>query len=118
MVSGALMTLRKGESGSMGCWRLGCTGWLVTAGVVTRCGGGWLPLRLVQALISLTLEMCVLGLRPFLRRVFKCVPQDAIVVEVGVGGHYSAPAESRVRECPTDEINAGVGRRAVSSGRG
>ncbi len=59
-------------------------------------------------------DVCV-GFVAFLRRVFKCVPQDAIVVEVGVGGHYSATAKARVRECPTDEINAGVGRRAVSS---
>jgi hypothetical protein len=62
-------------------------------------------------------DVCV-GFAAFLRRVFKCVPQDAIVVKVGVGGHYGATAEARVRECPTDEINAGVGRRAVSSGRG
>ena len=62
-------------------------------------------------------DVCV-GFAAFLRRVFKCVPQDAIVVKVGVGGHYSATAGTRVRKCPTDEINAGVGRRAVSSRRG
>ena len=62
-------------------------------------------------------DVCV-GFSVFLRRVFKCVPQDAIVVEVGVGCHNSATAKARVWKCPTEEIIAGAGRRAVSSGCG
>jgi hypothetical protein len=62
-------------------------------------------------------DVCV-RFAAFLSRVFKRVPQDAIVVEVGVSCHNSATAKTRVRECPTEEIIAGVGRRAVSSGCG
>jgi hypothetical protein len=44
------------------------------------------------------------------------MPEDAIVVDVGVGAYNSAQATGRVLERVPNKVNAGVGSRFMSCG--